>query len=211
MVKEVDEREIGAAQLSILPVTQGQPPPCRRENLPGERVVDDKAWTGYFAGAHGNYAVFSAEDGEHGGLGFAVVRPADAGVLYSAIALGKLQFAAAADGATVLRFTAVHAGDCSVELKGKACAEKIGREAGVAAPDPAMCRHGYAEAKRQTAQERCAANAPKDAGCVAREMVRVADWDSSPSVIGYAVEVALGAGGAVARPTGPPTACWPAE
>jgi hypothetical protein len=211
MVKEVDEREVGAAQLSILPSSSAQPAPCQRDNLPGERVVDDKVWTGYFAGAHGETVIFSAEDGVHGGMGFAVVRPADAKVIYSSAAKGNIRFAAAPDGATVLQFEQIYAGDCSVAVKGGACAARIGHAAQVAAPDVALCRQGYAAAKRAGAVDWCAANAPKAKDCVEKHMKDMADWDASPSVISVRVAVVLGAGGAVTQPSGPPNACWPSE
>jgi hypothetical protein len=207
MAKEVDEREVGAAQLAILPPGAA----CQRDDLPGERVVDSKAWSGYFAGAHGAFAVFSADDGEHGGLGFAVVRASDAGVLYSAVADGKLTFATGADGATVLHFNAIHAGSCSVAVKGAACATAIGREIGIAAPDVAQCKRGYAEAKRRMAEDRCKENAPKDKGCVAKEIAGMPDWDSSPTVVSYKVEVALTPAVGAEHPSGGPIACWPAE
>ena len=210
MVKEVDEREVGAAQLSILPSSPAAPAACQRDNLPGERVLDDKKWTGYFDGAHGDDVVFSAEDGVNGGLGFAVVRPGDAGVVYSAVAKGALRFTADANGATVLHFAAIHAGKCSVAVQGAACATQIGREIGIAAPDVALCRRGYADAKRSMAKDRCA-DTPKDKGCVDREIAGMHGWDASPTVVRYNLDVVLAPAGVAEHPSGAPTACWPAD
>lgn len=210
-VKEVDEREVGAAQLSILPSTPAHPPPCQRGNLPGERIVDANAWSGYFAGAHGDFAIFRAGDGENGGMGFAVVRASDAAIVYTAVAAGALSFSTDATGATVLHFEAMHAGACSVELKGSACAVRIGHEVGIPAPDVALCHHGYEAAKRPEAQRWCAAHEPRARNCLAKRIAGMADDDASPSVVTFQMEVVLGPAGAAARATSPAFVCWPAE
>jgi hypothetical protein len=185
MVKEIDEQEVGAAQLSLLPATA----PCQHANLPAERVVDIDTWSGYFAGAHGEFVVFSAGDGIEGGMGFAIVRPPDANILYSAVAKTRLHFAAAAGGTTLVRFEAIHPGDCSVIANGAACAAAIGKAAGTAPPDIALCKRGYAATKGASRQSLA----------------------SDPSVISYNVTVTLDATRATARIEGAPTACWPSE
>ena len=212
MVKEIDEREVGAAQLSLLPVAPGQPAaPCQEANLPGEQVIDPESWSGYFAGAKGDYAVFSAGDGVHGGLGFAVVRPPSAKILYSAVAKGGLRFGVADGGRTMLTFQAIHAGTCSVATKGAACANQVGREAGIAPPDVAVCKRSYAEAKRIDAREWCKYNHPENPGCAKTRLGKMSEWDDSPTVVSYPVEVSLTGSLARERPAGAATGCWPAE
>src|SRR5262245_5126987 len=40
MVKEIDEGEVGAAQISILPTDGKSKPKCERTNVPGEKVIN---------------------------------------------------------------------------------------------------------------------------------------------------------------------------
>src|SRR5262245_23238345 len=63
MVKEVDEGEVGAAQLSIVPIAAASKPACQRKNVAGEKVVNPKDWSGYFKGVKGDYVFFDADDG----------------------------------------------------------------------------------------------------------------------------------------------------
>jgi hypothetical protein len=188
MVKEIDEQEVGDAQISLLPAAA----PCQRTNLPDERVIDDAAWHGYFAGAHGDFLFLTAEDGTEGGMGFAVMRPPDTKVLYTAVAKTRLRFGPGAPGQIVARFEALHAGDCSVVTKGTACAEAIGKSVGVAPPDLAMCRRSYDAARKQAKSADPA-------------------WNDDPSVISFRVVLTLDAQTVAARVDGPPTACWMAE
>src|SRR3982751_2398383 len=47
MVKQVDEGEVGSAQLSIIPGDAKTKPACQRANVATEKVVDIKEWSGY--------------------------------------------------------------------------------------------------------------------------------------------------------------------
>jgi hypothetical protein len=219
MVKEIDEREIGDAQLSLLPSAPGQPlPPCQRRTLPGERIVDhdhggslqNEAEGGYFAGAYRGYAFFNAADSVHGGLGFAVVRPPATTILYSAIARGPLTLAPATQGGIAIDFRAIHAGTCSVIDDGTACAARIAREIGAAPPDMAICRARYASVKAADTKGWCQPGQPQDDTC-AQKQAREAEWDASPTFLIYPVRVMLDANGATARAMGAADDCWPSE
>src|SRR5262245_18520013 len=50
MVKQIDEGDVGASQLSIIPAAGGVKPPCQRDNLPAEKIVQPDDWGGYFKG-----------------------------------------------------------------------------------------------------------------------------------------------------------------
>src|ERR1700761_2785037 len=83
MVKQVDEGEEGAEQLSIVPAANpAKPPPCQRDNLPDEKVVPPDEWSGYFKGVKGDYVLFEAEDGVNGAVGFAVFAAASGKKLF---------------------------------------------------------------------------------------------------------------------------------
>jgi hypothetical protein len=68
-VKQYDEEQKGAEWLSIAPLVHAG---CTRTHSEGENVLTSRKWRGYFWGAKGRYAVFTAPDGEDGGLPFAV-------------------------------------------------------------------------------------------------------------------------------------------
>ncbi len=208
-VKEIDEREVGAAQLSILPRT-GAAPPCRRANLPGEQVIAEDVWQGYFAGAWGDMAVFDAADGVNGAMAFAIFRPGDSKPRYTAAAFGSPAFTPAPGGG-VLRFSRMVAGDCSVVIDGAACAQRIAAAAGVAPIKVEACRAGYDAEKRAMARARCADRKRSDAACIAAELSGMASWDASPSVLAIPFAVTFRDGTADARPQGAPTACRPAD
>jgi len=211
MVKEIYAREVGDAQLSLLPAPPGHPlPPCQQANLADEQVVTDGGWTGYFAGAFSGYAVFTAADGIHGGLGFAVVKPPSPRILYSAIAKGPLTLAVHPPGGIAIGFAAIHAGACSVIAEGAACAKRIAQEVGVAPPDIAMCRRRYDQVKRADTAGWCPAGDAHAEGCV-QQQLRAAEWDASPSFLVYRLEVTLDAKGAAAHPAGTTQDCWPSE
>ena len=91
MAKEIDLGEVGAAQLSIVPVTAARKETCRRENLPGEMVISPNDWTGYFSGVKGRYVVFDADDGWNGGTGFAIFSATDGKKLFDDAAKSRLR------------------------------------------------------------------------------------------------------------------------
>lgn len=65
-VKQYDEGQKGAEWLSIVPFSQAA---CTRAHSKGENVL---TWNGYFWGAKDRYVIFTAPDGEDGGVPFAV-------------------------------------------------------------------------------------------------------------------------------------------
>ena len=65
-VKQYDEGQKGAEWLSIFPMSQAA---CTRVHSKGENVL---TWNGYFWGAKDAYVIFTAPDGEDGGVPFAV-------------------------------------------------------------------------------------------------------------------------------------------
>jgi hypothetical protein len=73
MVKQYDEGEKGAEWLAIAPIEKGAPAPeCTKSHAPGERVIEQEEWSGYFLGVKGNLVFFDAADGFDGGLAFVV-------------------------------------------------------------------------------------------------------------------------------------------
>jgi len=68
-VKEYDEGQKGAEWLSIVPLAHAG---CRQTHSKGENVLTREWSSGYFWGAKDRYAVFSAPDGEDGGVAFSV-------------------------------------------------------------------------------------------------------------------------------------------
>ena len=89
--------------------------------------------------------------------------------------------------------------------------QQIAHETGAAAPDLALCKRGYAEAKAAGAKDWCEANKPKDTACLETHLRAMADWDRSPSIVVFPVEVKIGSQGGIAQPTGAPTACYQSE
>jgi hypothetical protein len=62
----------GALFLSFLRFDRTRPA-CVKEHSPSEKVLDDSEWSGYFRGlVKGDLVFFDAEDGENGGMPFAV-------------------------------------------------------------------------------------------------------------------------------------------
>jgi hypothetical protein len=72
MVKQYDEGEKGSECLAIAPIDGRVRPPCALSHGASEKVIAPSEWTGYFMGAKGSLAFFSAEDGFNAGLPFAV-------------------------------------------------------------------------------------------------------------------------------------------
>jgi hypothetical protein len=68
-VKQYDEGQKGAEWLSIVPLAYAG---CTQTHSEGENVLTWREWSGYFWGAKDRYAVFTAPDGEDGGVPFAV-------------------------------------------------------------------------------------------------------------------------------------------
>lgn len=203
MVKEIDLREVGDAQLSLLRYRDARPP-CQRDTLPGEQVIGDDAWHGYFDGVAHGLVVFSAEDGVNGALGFALFRPGEDKPLYTSAAFGARHFAAGAGGAVQLRFIRMVEAECSVPRDGAACIAAIAAATKVAPVTARMCAAGYEANFRALCQD-----APEGmAACLAR---RRAQDSAAPTVVGIPTLVTLDAIGAHERPTGPPARCGPSD
>jgi hypothetical protein len=203
MVKEIDLREVGDAQLSLLRYRDVRPP-CRRDTLPGEQVIGDDAWHGYFDGVTHGLVVFSAEDGVNGALGFALFRPGEDRPLYTSAAFGARHFAAAAGGTVQLRFVRMVEAKCSVPRDGAACIAAIAAATKVAPVTASMCTEGYEANFRALCQD-----APEGmAACLAR---RRAQDSAAPTVVGIPTLVTLDAAGAHERPAGPPARCGPSD
>ncbi len=219
MVKELDTAEVGDDQISVLPLqTPAERPPCQAANRPGEKIVPPATWSGYFVAAKADYLVLSGSDGVNSGMGFAIFRTGDtAHKLFEDVATldhDRIQFRAASVDAGRLRlgYTRLYAAPCSVPADGAACWTRIVAATHVPATPAPDCAAGYLRTKRELAAGRCEAQShPGDATCLRREMQLLADWDTSPSVVGYDVDVVLGPTGAQISAAGAAKTCWPAD
>jgi len=214
MVKQVDKGEIGAEQISIVPSDGGTPKPaCQRKNVPSEKVVGAKDWSGYVKGVKGDYVFLDAEDGVNGGLGFAVFAAGSAKKLFEDSAVGNLKSIALEGKLLTLRYARSYSGDCSVPHDGAGCWSKIAVATGVrAAPQP-DCAAGYLKAKNEMAKGRCAAEKKSGPACLAsaiKELDRQR-WNEAPSVVVYDAETVLRPDGASTKPVAPVRACHPSD
>ena len=211
MVKQIDEGEVGAAQLSIVPGDAAQKPVCQLADLAAEKVVKADEWSGYFKGVKGEFVFFDAADGVNDAMGFAVF---DAGAkkLLEDSALGDLR--AVVDGATLtLEYQRSVTGECSVVHDGAACWAKIAATAGVA-PTPAPdCAAGYLKFKTDIAKGRCDGTKTAKSACVSKalEELDAQHWNESPSVIVYAARTIIAGGKPTTTSLGPAKSCRPAE
>jgi hypothetical protein len=219
MVKEIDTGEVGDDQISVRPLASpAERPTCQAANQPGEKIVPSKTWGGYFLGVKAGYLFLSAEDGVNSGMGFAVLHGAEPTRLLfldlATIEHDRVQFrAVSVEGERLhLRYTRLYAASCSVQADGAACWARIVAETHVASTPAPDCATGYLRAKRELAAGRCEAQShPGDADCLSKEMLGMADWDASPSVIGYGVDVVVGPAGPQVTATGAAGSCWPAD
>jgi hypothetical protein len=219
MVKEIDTGEVGDDQISVLSLASpDERPACQAANRQGEKIVPSRTWGGYFLGVKAGYLFLSAEDGVNSGMGFAVLHGDDpTHLLFQDVATlehdrVQLQAVSVEGDRLHLRYTRLYAAPCSVQADGATCWARIVAETHVAATPAPGCAAGYLRAKRELAAGRCEAQShPGDAACVRKEMQGMADWDASPSVIGYGVDVVVGPGGPQVTATGPAGSCWPAD
>jgi hypothetical protein len=213
MVKQVDEGEVGAAQLSIVAGDASHKPACQRANVATEKVIDPRDWSGYFEGVKGDYVFFNAEDGVNGGLGFAVFTTDGKKVLED-VALGDLA-SAKLDGATLtLGYQRNFAGDCSMPHAGDACWSKIFAATGLDPNGKPDCATGYTKAKNDLAKGRCEADKKPMAACMpaALKEIERQHWDEANSVVVYDVETVLAPGKAAAiKAAGAPADCHPSD
>jgi hypothetical protein len=192
-VKEVDLGELGAEQLSIIPVAQGaKRPVCKRDNIDSEIVIPGDEWSGYFWGVKGGYVFFSAEDGWNGGMGFAVF-DMNAKKLFEDAAKTWHSIQAVGPGAT-LRYQRVYEAPCSLKGEdGAGCWQQIQKDTGLASASEPDCSATYAAEQRRTPT-------------LAQQVL------TDPTVFDYEVTVALGPPGHTIKPAGDKVlACRPAE
>jgi hypothetical protein len=213
MVKQIDEGEVGAAQLSIIPSDASHKPACQRANVATEKVIDPRDWSGYFEGVKGDYVFFNAEDGVNGGLGFAVFS-VDGKKVLEDVAHGDLAGALLAGATLTLRYERNFAGDCSMPHAGEACWTKIVAATGLDPNSKPDCVSGYTKAKNELAKGRCEADKKPMAACMpaALKEIERQHWDEANSVVVYDVETVITPGQAAAiKPVGAASACHPSD
>ena len=214
-VKELDLGEVGAAELAILPLAPGAAKVrCERRAAPGEIVIPAKEWSGYFKGVKSGYVFFDAEDGNNGGLGFAVFDERTGRKLFEDLAVGELRAAEPGGAALRLRYRRAFAAACSIPQDGKQCwTATSARLPGLETAPPPDCAAGYLKAKSAMAAGRCEAQGRKRPDCLAAEMKRLDEqrWNEAPSVIGYDAEAEVGGGRQSVRALGGALSCWPAD
>jgi hypothetical protein len=218
MVKEIDAREIGDEQISILPLESAtKRPPCQIRNAANERVIPSESWSGYFLGVKGDYVFLSAEDGVNGGLGISVYHGADpTSVFQDSVKFAgnrnHFQSVTVDGGGLRLRYTRVYSAKCSVQIDGTACWTQIAAATHLPAAPAPDCAAGYLHAKQAMAAARCEIQSRKsNAACLKTEMDRQAADDASPSVIDYVVDVSLQPLAQTVTPVGNAISCRPAD
>lgn len=181
-VKEIDEGEVGAAQLSIVPLSGGQPYKCQKANIAGEKVIGDNDWSGYFQGVKGRYVFFGASDGVNGGVGFAVFDASDGKKLFDDNSSDLHAIKITPSGIS-LQYSRVYAAECSLFADAAGCWTKVKQATGLTGSTPPDCSALYkAEAKRMEGRP-----------------YKVADL---PSVVEYEADTLLEAGQARVSATG---------
>jgi hypothetical protein len=213
MVKEVDEGEIGASELAIVPTTKDSTAPtCARKDLPNQKTIAPNDWSGYFKGVKGDYVFFDAEDGVNGAMGFAVF-DVTAKKLFEDSASGQLKDVAVDGDTLTLTYRRSFSGRCSVMKEDASCWEKIAAATGLSAASSPDCAGGYLEAKKQMAKARCAANEDKSPSCVTTALGELdrQRWDESPSVVTYDVRTVIASRRPTTTPVGSALGCHPAD
>ncbi len=175
-VKQIDLGEIGAQQLSIVPLGGAEPYQCREANIGGEKVVDAKDWSGYFKGVKGSYVFFDADDGLNGGLAFAVFGASDGKKLFEDTAKGLHAIKLTPSG-MVLNYSRVYAPGCSLFADAAGCWAKVKQGTGLTQASPPDCAAAY-----KAEEKRMKGSSDKTA--------------SVPSVVQYEAETVLNAGDA---------------
>lgn len=211
-VKEIDEGDIGASQLSMIPVAGGRRPPCQRDNLPTEKVVKQDDWFGYFKGVKGDFVFFDAADISRAGLEFAVFT-ADAEKLFEDSAQGDLKSATVKGGTLAVSYTRGFAGECSVPRDGAKCWEQIAAAAGIDKAAEPDCAATYAKFDHLAAKGYCEQTHDKSPDCVAAHLKEMdaQHWDANPSVVSFRVQTVLGAGKPMIKVLSGALSCWPED
>jgi hypothetical protein len=189
VVKQIDRGEVGAEQLSILPIAAGQEKPaCREANEADDVVIDAASWSGYFKGVKGAYVFFDAADGLNGGLGFAIFNASGAKLFEdSAKGIHSIELA---DGGLVLKYRRVFLAQCSLFAAQAACWEEIKRETSLSDASPPDCSAAYKREQKRTP-------------------ARAEEIAADPTVIYYEVETVV-SGGAEPTPVAGEISCAPA-
>jgi hypothetical protein len=150
MVKEVDLGELGAEQLSLIPIAAGQKKPtCVRANVPTEMVVSPDDWTGYFWGVKGSYVFFSAGDGWNGGMGFVIFAAGEAKKIFEDAAKTWRSIKLTASGLS-MRYQRVYEAPCSLLADQAACWKQIGQDTGITDANAPDCTAAYALEQKRT-------------------------------------------------------------
>lgn len=212
-VKQVDRGDVGAERLSITPLAPGKTLSCREALQPGERVIPQESWSGYFEGAKGSYVFFTAPDGTNGGMGFAVFRADNATKLFEDNAQQSLQSLEPSAGGLTLKYQRVFAGKCSAITDGSECRDAIAKESGVAGRKFSLCEDGYEAAQQNMAKLRCAAQSESGEECIREERKAIADqkWKEAPTVIAFDARAVIGSGAPQVTPLGDVIACRPSD
>ncbi|MBN1566787.1 MAG: hypothetical protein JXA73_03005 [Acidobacteria bacterium] len=153
MVKQIDMGDIGADQLSIIPVGENTGgPPCQRDRIPGEISIPKEGttgWSGYFKGAKSHFVFFDADDGFNGALAFAIYDAKDGKKLFEDNAVGALIFTKSSESAIALRYERAYVGSCSIPREGKSCWNKISAEIHMNSSKYPDCAAGYLKSKAE--------------------------------------------------------------
>jgi len=214
MVKELDERDIGDTEISYNIGGPGQSiPDCSAKPIPGERKLQVEE--SYFWGVAADTLFLIDADGANRTIGFRMYEPQSSRELFrDTVKLdSRLRGITADKGEFHLSYTRAVTGTCSIVTGGETCWRATSQKMQMPESSPPNCRGGYDAALRRAAEEACSDQRGDKAACLQRESKeRSTDWDASPSVISYDVDVTINAKDEVARKfTGGPIACWPAD
>jgi len=192
VVKQIDRGEVGAEQLSILPLGAGRAAyECREANAEGEAVIDVKDWSGYFKGVKGAYVFFDAADGTNGGLGFAVFSAPGAQKLFEDVSMG-LQAVKLTPAGLSLSYRRAYAAPCSLFTGAAACWNQAKQATGLTQASPPDCKAAYKREQQRTPQFAAQAAA-------------------NPTVFYYEVEAVLANGQSKVTPLAGKVTCLPAD
>ena len=208
MVKEVDEGEVGASQLSIV----AGKPKCQLANAASEKIVNADDWSGYFKGVKGDFIFFDADDGVNGGLGFAVFNP-DAKKLFEDTAFGNLHDVALTGATLTVKYQRNAAASCSVVKDGASCWTKAVAETGVPATPAPDCTAGYLKAKNAMAKGRCDADRTPTQACIDKTLKELdaQRWNEAASVIVFEAQTVIAGGKPTTTAMGPALSCHPSD
>jgi hypothetical protein len=156
MVKEYDEGQKGAEWLSILPIDKGAASACVRSHVPGEKVIEEPEWRGYFKGAKGNLVFFNADDGMNGGFPFIVYDAKIGQKIFEDSAydssmwskkaqdspFNRLRVTSAQDGQVSLRYLRVVEANCDLHTEKISCWEQVRKKLALKSPQMPVCS-GY--------------------------------------------------------------------